>query len=221
MTSAGPSRLSARPSGDAATHPATGTFELADGALLRVPAAVETEEPCPLLVLFHGAGASAHASLALLGERVNDAKLILLAPQSAGSTWDLMERGFGVDVQRLDRALTSVFATCRIDPPRVAFGGFSDGASYALSLGLDNGGLARHLVAFSPGFAAPVAPQGRPRIFVTHGIDDALLPIDRCSRPLVRRLHEAGYNVHYEEFDGGHVVPPHAVRRALRWLDGG
>jgi hypothetical protein len=54
MTSAGPSRLSARPSGDAATHPATGTFELADGALLRVPAAVETEEPCPLLVLFTG-----------------------------------------------------------------------------------------------------------------------------------------------------------------------
>jgi predicted esterase len=101
------------------------------------------------------------------------------------------------------------------------FGGFSDGASYALSLGIDNGDLARHLVAFSPGFAAPAAPRGQPRILVTHGIEDPVLPVDRCSRRLVPRLRQSGYDVTYEEFQGGHLVTPELRRRALRWLDDG
>jgi predicted esterase len=85
---------------------------------------------------------------------------------------------------------------------------------------MDNGDLADRLLAFSPGFAAPMAPLGRPRIMVTHGVHDAVLPIDRCSRPLVRRLREAGYGVTYREFDGGHVVPPELRRRAASWLAG-
>src|SRR3712207_7974813 len=50
--------------------------------------------------------------------------------------------------------------------------GFSDGASYALSLGIPNGDLFTHLVAFSPGFAAPDGQRGHPRVFVGHGVDD-------------------------------------------------
>jgi phospholipase/carboxylesterase len=73
-------------------------------------------------------------------------------------------------------------------------------------------------VAFSPGFFAPAGPQGRPRILVTHGIHDAVLPIDRCSRRLVPRLRAAGYDVTYEEFDGGHTVTPAHAIRALEWL---
>jgi len=172
-------------------------------------------------VLFHGAGSSARAGLALLAEQSDEAGAILLAPQSAGSTWDVIERGFGVDVRRLDRALASVFATCPVDASRIVFGGFSDGASYALSLGIDNGDLAGHLVAFSPGFLAPAAPHGRPRVFVSHGVHDPVLPIERCSRRLVPGLRQAGYDVTYEEFDGGHVVTPAIARRALRWLDSG
>jgi phospholipase/carboxylesterase len=218
--SVAPSRLVARPRADAGSRVATGTFQLAGGAQLKVPPAAAKGEPCPLLVLFHGAGSSAASALALFAEQADDADVMLLAPSSAGSTWDVIERGFGVDVNRLDRALTSVFATCPVDASRVVFGGFSDGASYALSLGIDNGDLARHLVAFSPGFAAPADPHGKPRILVTHGIHDTVLPIDRCSRRLVPRLRRAGYDVTYEEFDSGHLVAPELARRALRWLDG-
>jgi phospholipase/carboxylesterase len=217
--SAAPSRLMARPRDDVGSRVASGTFELADGALLKLPPAAAKGDRCPLLVLFHGAGSSAAAGLALLAEHADDANVMLLAPQSAGSTWDVIERGFGVDVQRLDRTLASIFATCRVDPSRVAFGGFSDGASYALSLGIDNGDLARHLLAFSPGFAAPADPSGRPRILVTHGLHDPVLPIERCSRRLVPRLRRAGYDVTYDEFDGGHAVTPELGRRALQWLD--
>ena len=215
-----PSRLLTRPREDGGSHVASGLYELPDGALLRVPTAVATGERCTLFVLFHGAGSTAAAGQALLAERVEDPKAIVLAPQSAGSTWDVIEGGFGADVRRLDRALTAVFNTCSVDASRVVFGGFSDGASYALSLGIDNGDLARHLVAFSPGFAAPVAPRGKPRILVTHGIHDPVLPVDRCSRRLVPRLRDAGYDVTYEEFECGHIVLPKLIRRAIRWLDG-
>ena len=51
-----------------------------------------------------------------------------------------------------DEALVRVFATYPVDPTHLAISGFSDGASYALSLGLANADLFTHIVAFSPGF---------------------------------------------------------------------
>jgi phospholipase/carboxylesterase len=144
--------------------------------------------------------------------------ILLLAPDSRAATWDVIRGGFGPDVAFLDRALERVFASCPVDPGRVALEGFSDGASYALSLGIGNGDLFTHLIAFSPGFAAPAVQVGRPRILVTHGVHDAVLPIDRCSRRLVPALEGAGYDVTYEEFDGGHVVPPELARQAVLWV---
>jgi predicted esterase len=216
-----PSRLRARPGAGGNARARSGTHELPDDALLRVPGAAARGEPCPLLVLFHGAGSTPEAALPLAEAMRDDAGVIVLLPQSAGRTWDVIERGFGLDARRLDRALAAVFESCPVDPARIALGGFSDGASYALSLGLDNGELAGHLVAFSPGFSVPADPRGRPRIFVAHGVHDRVLPIERCSRRLVPRLRAAGYDVTYEEFDGGHEVPPALAHRALEWLEHG
>ena len=58
-------------------------------------------------------------------------------------------------------------------------------------------------------------------MLVTHGTDDPVLPIDRCSRALVQRLRSAGYGVTYEEFAGGHAAGPEQARRAARWLRAG
>ena len=98
--------------------------------------------------------------------------------------------------------------------------GFSDGASYALSLGLTNGDLFTHVLAFSPGFLAPAALQGRPRLYVSHGTEDGVLPINRCSRPIVANLREYGYDLRYEEFRGAHEVPSQIIEDAVRWLVG-
>lgn len=76
-----------------------------------------------------------------------------------------------------DEALAHTFEHYTVDPSRVAIGGFSDGASYALSLGLGNGDLFRHIIAFSPGFAVPPRQLGSPRIFMSHGTKDRVLPI--------------------------------------------
>ncbi len=196
-----------------------GTSALGTG-LVHVPPAAAEGAPVPLAVLLHGAGSTAEAGLALLLAMADDAGVVLLAPQARASTWDVIRGGFGPDVAAIDEQLGRVFGAVAVDPERVALGGFSDGASYALSLGLGNGGLFRHLIAFSPGFAAPAGRAGRPRVFVTHGTEDRVLPIDRCSRRLVPLLRDTGLDVTYEEFEGGHVVPPDLAHAALAWFTG-
>jgi phospholipase/carboxylesterase len=96
--------------------------------------------------------------------------------------------------------------------------GFSDGASYALSLGPTNGDLFTRVIAFSPGFASPGARRGMPPVFVSHGTRDGVPPIERCSRRIVPRLEREGYEVRYREFDGPHTVPRSIAREALGWV---
>jgi phospholipase/carboxylesterase len=213
-------RLRSRPSPDPAEAPlAAGVHRLAAGtgaeALLAVPPG--DDGPRPLLVFFHGAGGSAGRSLDLLGGAADDRGVLVLAPQSVAPTWDLLSGGLGPDVAVLDAALAA--ASERTAVSRLAVGGFSDGASYALSLGAANGDLFDAVLAFSPGFMAPPNVHGRPTVWVSHGREDRVLPVDRCGRRVVRQLRSAGYDVTYEEFDGGHVVPPHLVGAGFdTWL---
>jgi phospholipase/carboxylesterase len=173
----------------------------------------------PLVVFFHGAGGRGEQSLVFVEEVAAERGLLVLLPTSASSTWDLLHGGLGADVFATDAALADVFATHDVD--RVAFAGFSDGGSYALSLGLANGDLGDAVLAFSPGFAAPPVRVDGPRIFISHGDVDAVLPVDRCGRRVADVLGRTGYDVRYEEFSGGHVVPPEMVRAAVDWwLDG-
>ncbi|WNG39201.1 phospholipase [Archangium violaceum] len=192
-------------------------LSLGHDGIIYVPPAYRPDQPAPLAVMLHGAGGSAQHGLELLLALADEANAILLAPGSRGPTWDVIVDDYGPDVQFIDQALAHVFEQYAVDPARVAIGGFSDGASYALSLGIGNGDLFRHIIAFSPGFAVPPRRQGTPRIFMSHGTDDRVLPIDRCSRRLVQVFERAGQDVHYVEFKGPHVVPEEMTREAVRW----
>ena len=184
-------------------------------ALAYVPGPVD-ERPYPLVLLLHGAGASPRQGLDLLLPAADEHRLLLVAPKSVSGTWDLIVDGFGPDVRRLDRVLDEVLDSHPVE--RMMIGGFSDGASYALSIGLTNGDLFDAVLAFSPGFAAPLVAHGKPRVFVSHGTDDRVLPIGSCSRQLVPALQALDYPVTYEEFDGGHDVPERVVDRAVSWM---
>ena len=88
----------------------------------------------------------------------------------------------------------------------------------ALSVGLANGQLFTGVLAFSPGFDGTPDTRGKPRVFVSHGIADDVLPIDRCSRRIVSRLKRLGYAVTYREFDGPHLLPEPVAREAFAWM---
>lgn len=199
------------------THPLD--LEVERDALLHVPRSLADGGAAPLVLSLHGAGGDAAAGLALLRAPAEELGLLVVAPASRGSTWDAVRGGYGVDAELIDRALQSVFAAVAVPPDGVAVAGFSDGASYALGLGLANGQLFRDVLAFSPGFVPPGAPRrGRPRVFVSHGDADDVLPIERTSRRIVPALRDDGYDVTYREFRGTHTVPPEIAREAVQRL---
>jgi phospholipase/carboxylesterase len=212
-------RLTVRPRANVTTS-ATGSRALglnrSRDAILQLPAN-PTSAPLPLLVLLHGAGGSGEGVLRRIGPAADAAGVAVLSPSSRDSSWDAIRDGFGRDVAFVGRALERVFETVSVDAERIAVGGFSDGATYALSLGLINGDLFRRVVAFSPGFVVEGVTHGRPAFFVSHGTADPILPIDRCSRPIVSALRTRGYDVTFREFDGGHEVPPAIARAGMEW----
>jgi len=185
--------------------------------LVCVPAGYQPDTPAPLLVLLHGAGGDADAIVPAFRQQMDDAGALLLAPDSRDRTWDAILGRAGPDTDFLQSAVEKVLTDFAVDMDRIALAGFSDGASYALSLGLANGGVFRAILAFSPGFIMPLGRSGKPSIFISHGTADDVLPIDRCSRSILPQLLDTGYEVRYREFPGGHTIPAEVVTESVYW----
>jgi len=199
--------------------PGPGTHRLGlasrrDGVLF-VPAI--TRPPIPLLVMLHGSAGNGLMALDLVRSAAETHGVVVLAPDSLKITWDVLLDRFGPDVRFIERALERTFQVLDVDRTRLAVGGFSDGASYALALGLRNAEVFEIVLAFSPGYVAPVALSGAPRVFLSHGVRDPVLPIDACSRRIAQMLRQDGVEVQSLEFDGPHSVPAGVVGQAMTW----
>ena len=193
-------------------------------AILFVPTGLETHEtrgisaPVPLFVMFHGAGGFPEKVLPFIEEHAERDKFLVLAPHSMLPTWDIVIGGSGPDLERLHRALTVVTSRYRIDRDRLAFAGFSDGASYALSIGITNGDIASHVIAMSGGFMSVFTQEGTPKVFIAHGLRDEQLPIETSGRANAAKLKSAGYEVQYIEFNGLHAIQPAIVGKAVQFF---
>lgn len=170
----------------------------------------------PLLLFLHGATGSGARAIEHLLEHADRTGTIVVAPDSRLHTWGFDAEEEPRDLAFIDDALEQIFTTCRVDPRRIGIAGFSDGASAALSWGLVNGDFFTAIAAFSPGFIhLSNLPTGTPRIYVSHGTADSILPIERCGRRIARELRQSGYAVQYREFDGDHEIPPEVWREGL------
>ena len=212
-------RITARPQANAKTK-ATGRNPLGldkeRDAILHIPKGAG-DGPLPLLVMLHGATQNAEDMFDYLGATPDEAGVVVLAPKSREITWDAIRGNFGFDVEFLNRALERTFELVAVDPKRITVGGFSDGASYAISLGLINGDLFNRVLAFSPGFIIDGTPKGKPLFFISHGTRDHILPIDRAGRRVAAELKVRGYDVVFREFDGDHEIPPDIALEGLKF----
>jgi phospholipase/carboxylesterase len=188
--------------------------------LLYVPASYVPGTPAPFLLALHGAGITAEGPINLMSPYAESHGFLLLSVDSSGVTWDAITFKYSYDVTFIDSALRRSFERCSVNPARVVVSGFSDGASYALGLGLANGDLFSRVVAFSPGGIVPsdTPPNGHPEFFLSHGVQDPVLPIDLASRRIAQGLRGDGYSVELVEFNGGHTVPPQIALQAVEWF---
>lgn len=186
-------------------------------AVLYVPVELRPE-PVPMLVMFHGAGGFPEKVLPFIEPHADAHGFLVLAPHSTFPTWDIVIGGNGPDLERLQQALAAVSARYRIRPDRLAFAGFSDGASYALSIGITNGDIASHVIAFSGGFMSIFMQEGTPKVFIAHGLADEQLPVQTGGRANAAKLKAAGYDVEYVEFNGMHAIQPPIVAEAIRFF---
>jgi phospholipase/carboxylesterase len=194
-------------------------LDSARDAILQTPK-FQPNSNFPLLVFLHGAGQSAEEVLDSLGSAPEEAGVAVLAPNSRGKTWDAISSGgfFGPDVKFINHALELVFEMLAIDARQLVLGGFSEGASYALSLGMINGDLFKGVMGFSPGFIIDGPWVGKPRFFIAHGKHDPIVPVEEYRRQVYGELIRRAYDVTGREFDGGHEIPAEVLREGFRWL---
>jgi phospholipase/carboxylesterase len=185
-----------------------------DGTLY-VPKTYEDGKPAPLVIMLHGLGGVATRFAFPLAEELG---IVVISPESREITWGQAAPGFDEDVKYIGAAFRKVTALLDIDSTRVALGGVSDGATYALSMGLAYGDTFNHLMIFAAGIPAPLRKRGKPKIFVGHGTEDHQMPIDDTARNWGPKLKAEGYNIIIREHPGGHGAPQPIVREAFEWL---
>lgn len=184
-------------------------------AYLMVPQGLDPARPAPLIVMLHGKGGQANETLGEWRRTAARNKVIVLAPQSRGHTWEVDNGPVGPDAVFIDQALAAVFDRFRIDPEKLAIAGFSDGGTMALSSGMVNGELFSDILAFAPiRFHAPGA-LGLPRVFLANGESDTGASYPNA-RAMARQLEGDGYDVEFFGFKGGHYMDEDAVKRAMR-----
>lgn len=224
---AGP-QLSAKPPAVAPATPErrSGVLTLAGGAYAYLPKGL-AGAPAPLLVYFVGAGGQPRDVLTAYRDHADREGFVLLIPSPKGATWDMVDdlsRRFGIemnvtprygkDLKALDTSLADLFGKVAIDAKRIAVMGFSNGATYALSVGTANPQLFAAVLALSPGPAFPTRFDPAQRVFISHGENDEVLPFS-YTRSVVAKLRVRKMQVDFMPFKGNHEIPAAARTRAL------
>jgi phospholipase/carboxylesterase len=218
----------APPTADAGDAPA-GIGRVTHGeqlAWIVTPPVIEPGHAYPLVVVLHGAGRQDELIVRGLERERERRRAIFVVPRSLAPTWDLIAGGDGVDLAFLDGVLQSVYARFRVDGSRQALVGYSDGASYALAIGLSNPRLFAAVMAWAAGFLAIDAQNLRPddpkpRVFLEYGTHDQLFPFEQVAVPMRDTLARLGYPLEFRVDEGGiHWPRPDFLPDALDWFLG-
>jgi len=187
---------------------------------INVPASCTVKKAVPLVIYLHGGGnnhagnadqiVSYHAVLDSMKDKIS------LFPNHIIHRWANRN-----EMRYLMDTISHVTDHWRIDPKRIYLMGASMGGNGTWVVG----------ATFSEVFAA-IGPQAgywghapsgtfknlyHKPVYIAHGIKDKVVGI-ATDRKYYKILKQNGCNVHMEEIDCGHQLPPDEVEKCLKWL---
>lgn len=207
----------------------------AQRAALFTPDEIDMEKRYPLLAVLHGAGRQDELLMKAYRDEAERRQALVLIPRSFGMTWDLIEHAAqgGVsagapsarpDLDFLEYAVDLIFRRYPVDFDRTGLIGYSDGASYGLSVGLSNPELFRAVMGWAAGFVAieneaVAAGLPRPAVLVEYGTHDELFPFEQVALPMREQLEAFGCDVTFRVDEGGRHWPSGTFQdEALDWF---
>jgi phospholipase/carboxylesterase len=193
------------------------------GFSLYVPEAWDGHASMPLVVALHGGHGHGRDFLWVWLREARARGLLLMAPTSQDRTWSIMG-GPDQDADPIREAVAGVSARYPVDRDRILLTGMSDGATYALVVGLREDMPFTHL-APACGVLHPVLLadgrigrlRGRP-VYLVHGALDWMFPVGTAQ--MMRQVLEVtGARLVYREIeDLSHTYPRDENPRILDWL---
>jgi phospholipase/carboxylesterase len=190
-----------------------------------------------LIVMLHGLSGDENAMWIFDHALPRSATVIapraLYASELGGTSWarsvardDLDHADFQEAVEALSRLVSEAIALYEIDPQRVIFMGFSQGAALSYAFSLENPDVLRGVIALA-GFLphshperSRVAAQSKdvfPRYLIIHGTHDEAVPIERA-REARSVLEARGAIVEYHEHHAGHKISALGMKEIARWI---
>jgi phospholipase/carboxylesterase len=197
-------------------------------AVLLTPDEIDPNRRYPLFTVFHGAGRQDEAFAKSFRDEPGRRDAFFLIPRSVEPTWDLIASEARSDLDFLEYAYDLIYRRYPVDPLRQGLIGYSDGASYALSVGLCNPSLFSAVMGWAAGFLVldpataeqyrVALPELRPRIYLEYGTHDQLFDFKSVAIPMRDNLQRAGFDVTFSVDEGGRHWPSGTFHtEALDW----
>lgn len=192
--------------------------------VLLTPEEIDPKGSYPFVTVLHGAGRQDEQIVKMCRGLADRHQILLFIPRSRRPTWDLIVRdGSRPDADFLEHSFDLIYRRFPVDERRQAVLGFSDGASYALSLALSNPGLFSSVMAWAAGFVAvdsAIVTDRDPklRVYLEYGTHDELFPFEQVAKPMRAELVGAGHDVTFSVDEGGRHWPSSSfLPDALAW----
>ena len=198
----------------------------AGSAVLLTPSHIDPDRRYPLFTVLHGAGRQDKMLVKACRDEPDHRDAFFLVPRSVEPTWDLIVGGQPDDLDFLAFAYDLIYRRYPIDPGRQVLIGYSDGASYALSLAISNPQVFSAALCWAAGFAMyggePNTPDpAKPYVYLEYGTHDEIFSFEQVALPMQKNLERAGYRVEFSVDEGGRHWPSGSFQReALDWYFG-
>ena len=191
------------------------------GFSLYVPESWDGRTPRPLVVALHGGTGHGRDFLWSWLREARSREVLLLAPTSQDRTWSIM--GEELDAEPLRQMIDGVGERYPIDRDHVLLTGMSDGGTYTMVCGLQEGMPFTHLApacgVLHLGLLGGGLERARDRrIYLIHGALDWMFPV-YTARMAREALTAVGARLVYRELaDLSHTYPRDENPRILDWF---